>query len=107
MPVRCLAGSRRRCSRVWEPFDKMMARTASGTGMAGGTVNFEKIDAASREGARKRAAEGADLASQNVFWKRSFERFLGCPWSGSGWWSEPVEHDPDHRPLDHRFVSLG
>ncbi len=49
---------------VWEPFAEVMARTASGFAMAGGMVDFEEIDAASREGAKKRAQEGAELARQ-------------------------------------------
>ena len=26
---------------------------------------------------------------------------------GAGWWCEAVEHQPYHRPLDHRFVRFG
>lgn len=45
---------------VWEPFSEVLARTYYGFGMA--MVDVEEIDAASRDGARSRAAEGAELA---------------------------------------------
>jgi hypothetical protein len=32
--------------------------------------------------------------------------FLGGPWFWSGWWGEAVEHEADHRYVNHRFVGL-
>ena len=36
-----------------------------------------------------------------------FSVFLGGPWFWSGWWGEAVEHETDHRYVNHRFVGLG
>ena len=36
-----------------------------------------------------------------------FSVFLGGPGFGSGWWGEAVEHESDHRYVNHRFVGLG
>ena len=36
-----------------------------------------------------------------------FSAFLGGPWFRSGWWGEAVEHESDHRYVNHRFVGLG
>ena len=49
---------------VWEPFVEVLARTPSGFGLAGGMVQVDEIDAASRESAQQRADEGAELARQ-------------------------------------------
>jgi nucleotide-binding universal stress UspA family protein len=53
---------------VWEPFMQVLARSPSGFGLAaGGADNTEKIDAAAREQAHERAAEGAELARKVGF----------------------------------------
>ena len=49
---------------VWEPFIDVMTRTASGLGLAPGTVDFEEIDRAYEQGARERAAEGVERAQR-------------------------------------------
>jgi nucleotide-binding universal stress UspA family protein len=49
---------------VWEPFVEVLARTPSGYGLAGGMVQIDEIDDASRQSAQERADEGAELARQ-------------------------------------------
>ncbi len=39
--------------------------------------------------------------------KWCFRPFSGGPGFASWWWGEAVEHQSDHRPVDHRFVGLG
>ena len=48
---------------VWEPFVEVMTRTGAGLGLAPGIVDFEEIDKANEEAARKRAEEGVELAN--------------------------------------------
>ncbi len=48
---------------VWEPFVEVMTRTGAGLGLAPGIVDFDEIDKANEEAARKRADEGVELAS--------------------------------------------
>jgi nucleotide-binding universal stress UspA family protein len=52
---------------VWEPFVEVLARTPSGFGLAGGIVDVEQVDAASRRSAEERAQEGVELAKKAGF----------------------------------------
>jgi nucleotide-binding universal stress UspA family protein len=47
---------------VWEPFAKIIGRTAIGFGFVPMVSDAEEIDEANRKGAEERAEEGADLA---------------------------------------------
>jgi nucleotide-binding universal stress UspA family protein len=49
---------------VWQPFVDVIAHTPSGFGWAPGEVDYEAIDAAARQSAEERAAEGAKLARE-------------------------------------------
>ena len=48
---------------VWEPFVEVMTRSGAGLGLAPGIVDFDEIDKANEEAARKRAQEGVELAN--------------------------------------------
>jgi nucleotide-binding universal stress UspA family protein len=57
-----LGGQEMTVLTVWEPFIEVLTRTSYGGGMMIGMTETEGIDAANREGALKRAEEGAELA---------------------------------------------
>jgi nucleotide-binding universal stress UspA family protein len=57
-----LSGQEMTVLTVWEPFIELLTRTSYGGGMMIGMTETEGIDDANREGARKRAEEGAALA---------------------------------------------
>jgi nucleotide-binding universal stress UspA family protein len=57
-----LGGQEMTVLTLWEPFIELLTRTSYGGGMVVGTIDTEAIDTANREGAQKRAEEGADLA---------------------------------------------
>jgi nucleotide-binding universal stress UspA family protein len=48
---------------VWEPFVEVMTRSGAGLGLAPGIVDFDEIDKANEEAARKRAQEGVEYAN--------------------------------------------
>jgi nucleotide-binding universal stress UspA family protein len=47
---------------VWEPFIELLTRTSYGVGAMVDTLDIGAIDASNREGAERRAEEGAELA---------------------------------------------
>lgn len=50
---------------VWEPFTMILSRTPTSMGSIGGYGDISHIDAASRAGAQRQAAEGARLAREH------------------------------------------
>jgi nucleotide-binding universal stress UspA family protein len=66
--ARLLAGQEATVLTIWQPFVDVLARTPSGFGLAAGIAdNSDQIDAASRQSAEDRAAEGAELANKAGF----------------------------------------
>ena len=67
--------------------------------------------AADEDALQQRRALGVSLGEVSVLGKKVFRNLfsplVGGPGPGSGWWREAVEHEPDHGPLDERFVGLG
>jgi len=47
---------------VWTPFVEVMAHSGAGLGFSPGMVDYDEVDAASKENAEQRANEGAELA---------------------------------------------
>ncbi|HTX46477.1 MAG TPA: universal stress protein [Solirubrobacteraceae bacterium] len=60
--ARLAHGDSARVLTVWTPFVDMLARSGAGLGLVPGTIDYEQIDRAAEESARKRADEGVSLA---------------------------------------------
>lgn len=60
--ARLLAGQTATVLTVWQPFVQLLAHSSAGLGPMAGLTELDEIDAATRQEAERRAAEGAELA---------------------------------------------